>query len=183
MNPADKSTSSPLAQQSVPNVNLPYVDTKPQGAPDFYFAINATFRFILTRLGPAEWVRYLGDLGQTYFEPVNARWRKDGLPAVAGYWRAFFAAETGAEVDVVEHADRVELHVRRCPAIAHLREGKREIVREFCWHCYHLGEARATAGGGMTIRIAGGNGACRQTIFASSVGVPPQDLSAIKEAL
>ena len=30
---------------------LPYQDTKPQGAADFYFAINATFRFIHARLG------------------------------------------------------------------------------------------------------------------------------------
>ena len=30
---------------------LPFTDTKPTGAADFYFAINATFRFIQKRLG------------------------------------------------------------------------------------------------------------------------------------
>ena len=35
-----------------PSANpLPYTDTKPVGAADFYFAINATFRFVLNKLG------------------------------------------------------------------------------------------------------------------------------------
>lgn len=160
---------------------LPYVDTKPRGAADFYYAINATFRFVLARRGDEGWVRYLRELGRGYFAPVNARWRDGGLPAVAVYWRAFFAAEPGAEVEVVESAERVALHVRRCPAIAHLRAGGRAIVRGYCEHCYHLGEARA-AEAGLTMRLEGGNGVCRHTFFASSAGVPPQDLNAIKEA-
>jgi len=33
------------------NGPLAYTDSKPQGAADFYFAINATFRFIRRTLG------------------------------------------------------------------------------------------------------------------------------------
>jgi hypothetical protein len=77
---------------------LPYTDTKPQGSADFYYAINATFRFILTRLGRAAWIAYLQEMGRGYYAPVNARWRAGGLPAVARYWQAFFAAEPGAVV-------------------------------------------------------------------------------------
>src|SRR5688500_3306921 len=130
-----------------PQSDLPFHDTKPQGAADFYFATNATFRFILKRFGAEGWRRYLGELGRGYYEAVNRRWREGGLDAVARYWRAFFAAEPGAVVDVTEHADRVEVHVRECPAIKHLRAGGREIVREYCQHCYHLGAARAEAAG------------------------------------
>lgn len=159
--------------------HLPYLDTKPQGAADFYFAINATFRFIHKRLGRDGWVGYLRELGQNYFASVNQCWRLGGLPEVAAYWRAFFAAEPGAEVDVQEIADTVILDVRKCPAIAHLRAGDREIVPFFCEHCFHLGSARANASG-LTMRLEGGGGQCRQTFFNSSE-VPPQDMNAIRK--
>jgi hypothetical protein len=160
---------------------LPYTDTKPQGAADFYFATNATFRFLLRRLGHAGWVRYLEELGRGYFAPVNAQWKAGGLPAVARYWRAFFAAEPGAVVDVNEAADRVEVHVRRCPAIAHLRAAGREIVPEYCQHCFHLGTARAREAG-VTMRLQGGNGACCHTFARADTPLPPQEMSAIATA-
>ena len=160
---------------------LPYTDTKPQGSPDFYYAINATFRFILQRLGPEGWRRYLGEMGRGYFAPVNRQWSEGGLPAVARYWRAFFAAEPGAIVEVVEHPDRVELQVRECPAIKHLRAGNREIVAEYCQHCYFLGAARAEASG-LSMRVSGGNGACCHTYAGAAAVQPPQDLRQIKEA-
>ncbi len=160
---------------------LPYVDTKPQGSADFYYAVNATFRFLLQRLGPDGWRRYLEELGRGYFEPVNRQWSQGGLPAVARYWRAFFAAEPGAVVDVVEHPDRVEVQVRECPAIKHLRAGGREIVGEYCQHCYFLGAARAEAAG-LTLRLSGGSGSCCHTYARRETGLAPQDLREIKEA-
>jgi hypothetical protein len=57
------------------NNPLPYTDTKPVGAADFYFAINATFRFILTRLGMEGLRRYWADMGASYYQPVTERWR------------------------------------------------------------------------------------------------------------
>jgi hypothetical protein len=161
--------------------DLPYTDTKPQGAADFYFAINATFRFILRRQGYAGWQRYLEELGRTYYAPVNRRWREGGLPAIARYWRAFFAAEPGAHVEVVEESGAVEVRVRVCPAIKHLRASGREIVREYCQHCYHLGNARATAAG-FTMRLAGGNGSCCHRFAPAAAATQPQVMSEIKEA-
>lgn len=159
---------------------LPYTDTKPQGSADFYFATNATFRFLLRRLGPAGWRAYLEQLGRGYFAPVNQQWREGGLGAVARYWRAFFAAEPGAVVEVEELPDRVEVHVRTCPAIQHLRAGGRDIVPEFCQHCYWLGCARA-AEAGLTMRLQGGNGACRHTFARADTALPPQAPSDIAE--
>ena len=163
-----------------PDSILPYPDTKPQGSADFYYATNATFRFILARLGPAGWRRYLEELGREYYAPVNRQWQAGGLPAIARYWRAFFAAEPGARVEVVEQADRVEVCVHECPAIKHLRAGGREIVREYCQHCYILGCARAGAAG-FTMRLAGGNGACRHTFASAAAVLAPPDLHAIEE--
>ena len=161
--------------------DLPYRDTKPQASPDFYYAINATFRFLLRRLGHAAWRNYLSEMGRGYYEPVNRMWRAGGLAAVARYWRAFFAAEPGARVDVVELTDRVEVNVHTCPAIAHLRAGHREIVREYCQHCFFLGSARAEASG-LVMRLQGGNGSCRHTFASDSAALPAQDMAAIREA-
>ncbi len=159
---------------------LPYTDTKPVGAADFYAAINATFRFILERTGLEGLRRYWTELGRGYYAPVSERWRADGLPAVAAHWRAFFAAEPGGEVEVKELPDRVELHVKVCPLIKHLRAHARVPIPEFCQHCYHLGSARAAATG-LTMRLCGGDGACTHTYALPAAQLPPQDMKQIKE--
>lgn len=140
---------------------LPYNDTKPVGAADFYFAINATFRFVLNKLGPDGLRQYWTDLGTRYFAPVTARWKEGRLIAIADYWRAFFAAEPGAEVEVRQSPNEVTLDVKVCPAIKHLRAHGREIVPCFCEHCHVIGNAMA-APAGFKVRIEGGNGSCRQ---------------------
>ena len=170
-----------MAMKPLAASDLPYRDTKPQGSPDFYFAINATFRFLLQRFGHDEWRRYLAELGRGYFEPVNRQWRQGGLRAVARYWRAFFAAEPDAQVKVVEHPDRVEVHVHQCPAIKHLRAGRRDIVREYCQHCFVLGSARAEASG-LVMRLRGGDGSCCHTFAGPGAQLPAQSMSEIKEA-
>lgn len=160
---------------------LPFTDVKKVGAADFYFALNATFRFIESRFGSEGLRRYWRDLGLGYFAPVSERWRRGGLSAMAGYWRAFFAAEPSAEVEITEEEEMVVLDVRTCPAIKHLRLHQREIVPCFCQHCYFVGEAIASAAD-LTMRVAGGNGTCRQTCQRRSSDLSPQDLNQIKEA-
>lgn len=160
---------------------LPYQDEKPIGVADFYFAINATFRFILQRRGMAGLQRYWSELGAGYYAPVTAAWKVGGLDAVADYQKAFFQAEPGAGVAVTREADRVVLEVTTCPAIAHLRRHGREILPSFCQHCYHVGEAMA-APAGLTLRVEGGNGNCRQTFCRRDDAPPPQDMSRIREA-
>jgi hypothetical protein len=160
---------------------LPYTDTKPVGAADFYLAINATFRFVLSKFGLAGLRQYWSELGAGYFAPVTARWSAGGLPAVAAYWRAFFAAEPGADVDVRETEDAVKLDVKVCPAIKHLRAHRREIIPCFCQHCYFISEAMA-APTGLTVRVEGGNGACQQTFLRRTAATAPQDFRQITEA-
>jgi hypothetical protein len=160
---------------------LPYTDTKPHGHADFYFAINATFRFIIDRFGIEKLKQYWTDLGAGYYKPVSEKWKLGGLAAIADYWRAFFAAEPGAEVEVTTRAGEVRLDVRTCPIIKHLRDHDREIVPCFCQHCYFVSEAMA-APAGMTVRITGGNGSCTQRFVLQSSNEPAQKLEDIKEA-
>jgi len=158
---------------------LPYRDTKPQGAADFYFAINATFRFIRTSLGLEGLKSYWTDLGKSYMKPVWSRWRETGLEGIESYWRAVFAAEPGGSVRISRFAGEVVLEVTTCPAIRHLREGGREIVPEFCQHCYYVSEAAAREAG-YEVRVTGGNGSCRQRFFPIATGLAPQQLEEIR---
>jgi hypothetical protein len=167
MNPND---SSPLR----------YTDSKPVGAADFYFAINATFRFILTRFGLEGLHRYWRDLGSGYFAPVSDRWKVKGLSGIEEYFRAFFNAEPDAEVEIRRSEAMVTVEVKVCPAIRHLRKHDREIVSCFCQHCYFINEAIAFPAG-FTARVEGGNGSCRQTFQLRYPELAPQDLAMIEE--
>lgn len=160
---------------------LPYHDTKPVGSADFYFAINATFRFIEERFGQEGLIRFWADMGREYHAPVARIWREHGSEGVARYWREFFAAEPGAQVDVRIERTSVVLDVQTCPAIAHLRAHSRHIVPGFCRHCYYTGEAIAQAAG-MALRVCGGNGSCQQTVHMDRASAPAQDLTDILEA-
>jgi hypothetical protein len=163
----------------MPDVSpLPYLDTKPVGAADFYTAINATFRFIERKLGREGLLRYWQELGENYYAPVAQRWRDGGLPAVAAHWRAAFAAEPGADVMVDETAEKVIVNVQTCPAISHLRTQQREITPSFCQHCYFVNEAIA-APAGLTVRITGGNGSCQQCFLPKVAAAQPQNLEDI----
>ncbi len=159
---------------------LPYLDFKPVGAPGFYLAINATFRFVLLRFGYTGLKHYWTQLGRTYFRPVTRRWRNGGRPALAAYWRAFFRAEPGGKVEVQEVGETVVVRVQVCPALAYLKAQEREIVPSFCQHCYFIGNAMAQEAG-YTVRVEGGNGICRQTFAAKAYFQDVQCLDAIEE--
>lgn len=164
-----------------PPTPLPYKDVRPVGAADFYFAINATFRFIRDRFGMEGLQAYWSELGRNYYAPVAKAWREGGSGAVEEYWRAFSRAEPGSEVNVTEQSDHVMIEVHVCPAIRHLRENQREIVPCFCQHCFFVGDSLARQAG-MALRVTGGNGSCRQKVYLRGADAPAQSLDAIKEA-
>ncbi len=163
---------------SPPPTTLPYTDTKPVGAGGFYTAINATFRFIERKLGRDGLLRYWRELGCQYYAPVTQRWRAGGLKAVASYWRDFFRAEPGGEVEVEEGETEVCVSVKVCPIIRHLREQQREVFPDFCQHCYFVSEAMAGPAG-LTVRVKGGNGACIQRFLFSGHDAVPQQMDDI----
>jgi hypothetical protein len=160
---------------------LPYTDTKPVGAADFYTAINATFRFIEQRHGMEGLRRYWRELGTDYYRPVTERWQEGGMKAVADYWTAFFKAEPGAEAKVSASEKDVTVDVQRCPVIAHLRKANREIVSYFCQHCYYVSAAMGEDAG-ITVRVAGGNGQCVQRFIKEEPTLAEQNLEDIAKA-
>lgn len=130
-------------------------------APDFYFAINALFRYLHDTRGRAALIDYWHQIGADYYVERTARWRTGGTEAVASDWREYFAKEPGAQVAVSHNARSVTLDVLVCPAILHLRSHQREIVPYFCEHCDHVCSAMA-GNAEMTFSRTGGMGSCRQ---------------------
>ncbi|MEN3943599.1 hypothetical protein WJU23_20035 [Prosthecobacter sp. SYSU 5D2] len=174
-------SSSPSSADPETGSVLPYTDVKPVGAADFYTAVNATFRFIQRRLGHDGLLRYWAELGRSYYAPVTRRWQAGGLPAVAAHWRAFFAAEPGADVEVTESESEVTVQVHTCPAIKFLRDHNREIHPTFCHHCYHVSTAIGE-GAEVEVRVSGGNGTCTQRFAKAGHFPTPQSPEDIQTA-
>ena len=136
-------------------------------AADFYFAVNALFRHLHDRYGKKALIDYWRSLGQEYYKGRVDRWREGDLQTLAADWRDYFAAEPQAEVEVAVVGQAVELDVRVCPAIKHLRDHGREIVPYFCEHCDHVCQAMAEQSG-YTFHRSGGEGSCRQRFVRQS---------------
>jgi hypothetical protein len=133
-------------------------------APDFYFVVNSTARHIHDEYGMDVLIDYWRSLGREYYGQRAASWRDGGLQAIAGDWREYFLREPGAEVNATVADDAVELDIRVCPAIKHLRASGREIVPYFCDHCDHTcGSMAEQAGYGF--ERTGGMGSCQQRFF------------------
>ncbi|NCO33170.1 MAG: hypothetical protein GW893_04765 [Armatimonadetes bacterium] len=136
-------------------------------APDFYFAINATFRHVHDKYGEDALIGYWEAMGDDYFHALSQRLKEGGLEAIEGYWREFFETEPGGEVDVSREENQVNIDVRDCPAIRHLKEHNRVVMPLYCRHCYHVSSVIARKAG-MTFELEGGGGSCRQ-VFNSKV--------------
>ena len=69
-------------------------------AGDFYFAINATFRFIHDTYGKDALVDDWTWMAREYHAGVAERFRSGGLEEVRRYWTDYFAHEPGGDVSV-----------------------------------------------------------------------------------
>lgn len=131
-------------------------------APDFYFAVNAMFGYLHDTYGKQVLEDYWQCLGREYYAGRVEKWKQGGLNALAEDWREYFSHEPQAQVEVGRvDPDTVELDIKVCPAIKHLKDHDREIVPYFCEHCDHICGAMA-AGAGMRFERSGGMGSCRQ---------------------
>src|SRR5690348_3827118 len=139
-------------------------------APDFYFAVNAMAGYIHDRFGKAALVEYWRGIGREYYARRTRIWKERGPQAVADDWREYFAKEPNAVVDVsVTDGTTVDLDVKVCPAIKHLRESGREIVPYFCEHCDQVCGAMAESSG-YTFERTGGMGSCHQRFVQITTG-------------
>ena len=137
-------------------------------APDFYFAVNAMFGYLHDRYGKDTLISYWRSLGREYYHRRTRKWIDGGPKAVAADWREYFAKEPQADVVVTNDGPTVDLDIKVCPAIKHLRDNGREIVPYFCEHCDHVCGAMAESSG-YTFERTGGMGSCHQRFVQVSV--------------
>ena len=130
-------------------------------AGDFYYAINATFRFIHDEYGKETLIDYWTAMAHEYHADVAARFRAGGLDEVCRYWAGYFDQEPGGDVQVSLNDAGVVIDVRDCPAIRWLKQGGRAIVPYYCEHCHHVSTAIADRAG-MRFVLTGGGGTCSQ---------------------
>jgi hypothetical protein len=135
-------------------------------APDFYFVVNATARYIHDEYGMDVLIDYWRSLGREYYAQRVAKWLEGGAQAIAEDWAEYFRHEPGAIVETTFESDAAHLDVRVCPAIKHLRDCGRDIVPYFCEHCDHTCSSMAEQAGFTFIRT-GGMGACKQSFVRS----------------
>jgi hypothetical protein len=130
-------------------------------SPDFYFAVNAIARHILDEYGKDVLIDYWQSLGREYYTARADQWRKGGAVALAEDWREYFLNEPNAEVETTVDGGSVELDIKTCPAIKHLRDSGRDILPCYCEHCDHTCGAMAEAAG-YRFERTGGMGVCTQ---------------------
>ena len=130
-------------------------------AGDFYYAINATFRYIHDTYGKETLIDYWTSMAHEYHADVAARFRAGGLEEAQRYWADYFAHEPDGDVQVSLNGADVAIDVRDCPAIKWLREGGRAIVPYYCEHCHYVSTAIADRAG-MRFALTGGGGTCNQ---------------------
>jgi len=138
-------------------------------APDFYFAVNAMFRYLNDTYGKEVLEDYWRCLGREYYAGRVEKWKQGGLETIAEDWREYFSHEPQSQVDVsVLGNESVELDIKVCPAIKHLRDHNRDIVPYFCEHCDNVCGAMAEEAG-LSFRREGGMGSCHQSFTRVSV--------------
>ena len=139
-------------------------------APDFYFGVNATFRYIYEREGYDALVTYWQNLGRDYYQSRWERWRDNSLQNLADDWENYFQHEPQSQVSVTtdQTSQSVLLDIHVCPAIKHLNDNSREIMPHFCEHCDHITGAMAQKSG-YRFQRTGGMGTCQQQFVKISI--------------
>lgn len=141
------------------------------GAPDFFFAYNATFRHIREQYGEEALRQYWLQMGREHFAHVTRAMRERGLDALREHWEAMFAEEPGAQVSMALVDGELELRVQACPAWRHLKASGREVDESYCDHCLWVSRGMCEPAG-VQVTVQGKEGACVQR-FRRAAGHEP----------
>ena len=131
------------------------------GAADFFFAVNATFRYILENHGEGALHRYWQEMGAGHYCAVTEAISDRGLVALKEHWEQLFPEEPGSEVELALDGNCLTLTVKTCPAILHLKAHDREVLPVYCDHCTYVSKGMCEAAG-VSVEVTGGGGSCVQ---------------------
>lgn len=113
---------------------------------DFHGALSYGLQFLDDHCGEDARNAFLSSLADSVYRPLVEDIRSRGLAALRDHWREVFAIEEG-EIELRDQGETLELHVLRCPAIAHMTAHDYTIAAKFCEHTRVVNEAVCRAAG------------------------------------
>ncbi|HEO69857.1 MAG TPA: hypothetical protein ENN80_01240 [Candidatus Hydrogenedentes bacterium] len=132
---------------------------------DFHGALSFGLEFLEEQYGLDGMRAFLEGLAHTVYAPLVADLRERGLDALEEHWRAVFTIE-GGDFELAMEGDVLILNVRRCPAIAHMREHRYAIAPHFCEHTRFVNDAICRAAGyASSVECDPEAGACVQKFW------------------
>lgn len=137
-------------------------DTHANVHKDFHGALSYGLQFLDENCGEDGRNAFLAGLADSVYKPLVEDMRRRGLRALRDHWRQVFELEEG-EIELREDDESLELHVPRCPAIAHMKAHDYAIASSYCEHTRIVNEAVCRAAGfESTVEYDQENGRCVQ---------------------
>ena len=94
-------------------------------------AMSYGIQFLTDRYGFEEAQAYLRQMARAVYKPLIARLKKRGLTALRDHWRRIFTLEEG-RFALQRKGPMLELRVKQCPAIHHMKKMGYPIADRFC---------------------------------------------------
>ncbi len=113
---------------------------------DFHGALSFGLKFLEEQYGMDGTREFLQGLAETVYAPLVADLRERGLCALRDHWQTVFDLEQG-EIEQVLRDDVLTLTVKRCPAVAHMKERGYRIAPHHCEQTRAINEAVCRAAG------------------------------------
>ena len=136
---------------------------------DFHGSLSFGFKFLEEQYGFEGMEEFLSTLGGSVYKDLSDDLGKRGLVALREHWERIFTLE-GGEFDMKMEGDTLVLHVKKCPAIHHMKESKYAIAPHHCEHTRIVNESICRpAGFEATVEYDQEKGCCVQR-FKSAAG-------------
>ena len=98
---------------------------------DFHAAMCYSIAYLDDNFGCEATKEYLQQVARTYYAPLTEQMKQRGLAALEEHWRDVFTAEQG-DFDLGYEEGVLVLTVKRCPAVAHLKERELMFTERYC---------------------------------------------------
>ena len=132
---------------------------------DFHGALCYGIKYLDDNFGQDATTEYLKQVGKTYFAPLAAQLKKDGLQALENHWKKVFTKE-GGKFKLYYQDHTLVLTVEKCPAIAHLKKIGQLFTNRFCESTIVINETIcAEAGYRCSCQYQPGKGKCIQKFW------------------
>ena len=98
---------------------------------DFHGAMCYSIAYLDDNFGPEATEEYLQQVARTYYAPLAEQVKQRGLVALEEHWREVFTREQG-DFDLRYEDGVLVLTVKRCPAVAHMKEQGCMFTNRYC---------------------------------------------------